>query len=47
MGRETEIISIGLDQATGKIYGKKASEHLYFTLPDETFLKLSIPLLDE
>lgn len=46
-GRETEIISIGLDQATGKIYGKKASEHLYFTLPDETFLKLSIPLLDE
>ncbi|MES2981078.1 MAG: DUF4340 domain-containing protein [Verrucomicrobiota bacterium] len=46
-GQVTEVISIGVNKANGKIYGKKSSENLYFTLPDETVLKLSIPLLDE
>ncbi len=46
-GVKTEVISIGVNKATGKIYGKKSSEGLYFTLPEETVLKLSIPLLDQ
>lgn len=46
-GQAAEVISIGVNKANGKIYGKKSSENLYFTLPDETLLKLSIPLLDE
>jgi hypothetical protein len=46
-GKETEVISIGVNRETGLIYGKKASESLYFTLADEVVLKLSIPLLDE
>lgn len=47
IGKETEVISIGLNKTTGEIYGKKASEGLYFTLSEETLLKLSIPLLDK
>ena len=46
-GEVTEVISIGSNKSTGKIYGKKSSENLYFSLSDETVLKLSIPLLDE
>ena len=46
-GKETEIISIGVNKSNGKIYGKKASEASYFILTNETLLKLSKPLLDE
>jgi hypothetical protein len=46
-GEVTEIISIGVNKTNGKIFGKKSSENLYFSLSDETVLKLSIPLLDE
>lgn len=46
-GEVTEVISIGVNKATGKIFGKKSSENLYFSLSDETVLKLSIPLLDQ
>jgi Domain of unknown function (DUF4340) len=46
-GEVTEVISIGVNKKTGKIFGKKSSENLYFSLSDETLLKLSIPLLDE
>jgi hypothetical protein len=43
----TEVITIGVNKATSKIFGRKSSENLYFSLSDETVLKLSIPLLDE
>lgn len=46
-GMETEVIAIGIDKTTGKIFGKKASEGLFFALPEETISKLGIPLLDE
>lgn len=46
-GKEIEVISIGSNKSTGKVYGKKASEASYFILTNETLLKLSIPLLDE
>jgi hypothetical protein len=47
VGQETEVIAIGIDKATGKFFGRKASEGLFFTLPEETITKLGIPLLDE
>ena len=46
-GEVTETIVFGSNKATGKIFGKKSSENLYFSISDETILKLSIPLLDE
>ncbi len=46
-GEVTEVISIGASKTSGKIFGKKSSENLYFSLSEETVLKLSIPLLDE
>jgi hypothetical protein len=46
-GMETEVIVIGIDKTTGKVFGKKASEGLFFTLPEESISKLGIPLLDE
>ncbi len=46
-GEVTEVISIGVSKTSGKIFGKKSSENLYFSLSEETVLKLSIPLLDE
>ncbi len=47
IGEVSEMISIGVSKTSGKIFGKKSSENLYFSLSDETVLKLSIPLLDE
>jgi Domain of unknown function (DUF4340) len=46
-GEVSEVILIGVNKTTGEIFGKKSSEDLYFSLSDETVLKLSIPLLDE
>ena len=46
-GEVTEVISIGVSKGSGKIFGKKSSENLYYSLSEETVLKLSIPLLDE
>jgi hypothetical protein len=46
-GEVTEVISIGVSKGSGKIFGKKLSENLYYSLSEETALKLSIPLLDE
>jgi len=46
-GEVTEVISIGVSKGSGKIFGKKLSENLYYSLSEETVLKLSIPLLDE
>lgn len=46
-GEVTEIIIIGADKSTGRFFGKKSSDNSYFSLSDETVLKLSIPLLDE
>ena len=46
-GEATEVIVFGSNKITGKIFGKKSSENLYFSISDETVLKLSIPLLDE
>lgn len=45
-GEATEVISIGVNKTTGRIFGRKSSESSYFNLSDETVLKLSIPLLD-
>lgn len=46
-GEVTEVIVFGSNKTTGKIFGKKSSENLFFSISDETVLKLSIPLLDE
>jgi hypothetical protein len=46
-GEVIETIVFGSNKSTGKVFGKKLSENLYFSISDETILKLSIPLLDE
>lgn len=46
-GVMVETISIGFHKATAKFYGKLAPQDHYFSLPDETCLKLGFPLLDQ
>ncbi len=46
-GSQTRTITLAPDPATNLIYGKLSSDPSPFTLDPETFLKLSIPPLDE
>ncbi|MEP2775752.1 MAG: DUF4340 domain-containing protein [Luteolibacter sp.] len=43
----TRTLALGIDPTTQTIYGKHSDDPILFTLPPETFLKLSIPLLEE
>jgi hypothetical protein len=46
-GAKTRTLTLAPDPATKLIYGKLSSDPSPFTLDAETFLKLSIPPLDE
>jgi Domain of unknown function (DUF4340) len=46
-GEQTRTLTLALDQTSKTVFGKISSDPSPFTLPPETFLKLSIPLLDE
>ncbi len=46
-GEKTEALTLAFDPAAKTVFGKISSDPSPFTLPPETFLKLSIPLLDE
>ena len=46
-GTKTRTLTFATDPATNLIYGKISSDSLPFTLDPETFLKLSIPPLEE
>jgi hypothetical protein len=46
-GSKTRTLTLATDPATNLIYGKLSSDPSPFTLDPETFLKLSIPPLDE
>ncbi len=46
-GESTETLSLALDPESQTIYGKRSNEPALFTITPETYLKLSIPLLDD
>lgn len=46
-GTSQKTLSLAVDPETKTVYGKTSTDPSPFTLPAETFLKLSIPLLDQ
>lgn len=46
-GTLTRTLSLAIDPTTQTIYGKHSDDSTLFTLSPETFLKLSIPLLEQ
>ena len=46
-GTQEKALELAIDTASKTVYGKLAGESSPFTLAPETFLKLSIPLLDD
>ncbi|WP_411826237.1 DUF4340 domain-containing protein [Luteolibacter sp. AS25] len=47
IGQKTETLTLAFDTTTKTVFGKRSSEESLFTLSAETYLKLSIPLLDQ